>query len=119
MILTEVPCNLLYCQFLDCCFTYTDVPLLGNAIKSRDVISKSVDMAMDRAQPASNGAVGISIRNGPVEEMDIEQPKVNGHSSTKRKARASTSKSYREDSDGSEDAPLVRDVTHFTTSSQI
>lgn len=92
------------------------VLLLGNAIKSKDVISKSVDKAMDKAQPASNGAVGISIRNGPVEEMDIDQPQVNG---TKRKARASTSKSYKEDSDGSEDAPLVRVVTHFTTYLQI
>ena len=93
--------------------------LLGNAVKSKDVISKSVDKAMDKAQPASDGAVGISIRNGPLEEMDVDQPQINGHSSTKRKARASTAKSYKEDSDGSEDAPLVRIVNARTTRPEI
>jgi DNA topoisomerase I len=62
----------------------------------------------------TNGATpGISIRNGPVEEMEIDTP-VNGHTNGKRKARASLrgsiskQKSYKEaTSDDDDDEPLV------------
>lgn len=57
---------------------------------------------MDKAYP-SNGAVepGISLANGPVEDMDIDKPTTNGTTSTKRKSLAN-GKSYKEES-GSED----------------
>ena len=87
--------------------------LLGNGHKSRDIIPKSLDKAMDKANPdadAKNAAPGISIRNGPLEEMDIDkpenrEPKTNG----KRKSRHSNAKSYKESSDEGEedDKPLV------------
>lgn len=74
----------------------------GSGHKSNGVIPKSVDKAMDREVPSAvNGAPGISIRNGPMEEMDIDGPEQNGKASNKRKARASTGhgKSYKEASD--------------------
>ena len=84
----------------------------GDAHKSKDVIPKSLDNAMDKANPpAQNGAAGISIRNGPVDEMDIDEPQVNGNAG-KRKARSSMGNrtSYKEASDEEEggDVPLVR-----------
>lgn len=81
--------------------------------KSNEVISKSLDNAMDKANPpAQNGAAGISIRNGPVHEMEIDSHQVNGNTG-KRKARSSmvNGKSYKEQSDEEEedeDVPLVR-----------
>ena len=87
--------------------------LLGDAHKSRDVIPKSLDKAMDRANPSTtNGITGISIRNGPMDEMDIDGQELNGLANNKRKARASTGKgkSYKEASDeeNDEEKPLVR-----------
>lgn len=71
-------------------------------------ISKSVDKAMDKAAKNSKYApVGVSIRNGPVEDkMDIDGPATNG----KRKVRTSNVlKSYKDDSSDDSDAkPLVR-----------
>ena len=68
---------------------------------------------MDKIAP-SNGHVepGISIRNGPVEEMDVDKPEeaqTNGLANGKRKARASLSngKTYKEASDSEDDQPLV------------
>jgi DNA topoisomerase-1 len=68
---------------------------------------------MDKADAKTDYApAGVSIRNGPVNEMDVDTPITNGTS--KRKARTSTSKSvnYNVDSsegDSDEDAvPLVR-----------
>lgn len=63
---------------------------------------------MDAAtKPVKHAAPGISIRNGPVEDMDVDgKPEVNG----KRKARASISNgvSYKDASDDDEDEkPLV------------
>ncbi|KAL8692522.1 MAG: hypothetical protein Q9218_002467 [Villophora microphyllina] len=75
----------------------------GNAHKSKDIIPKSVDKAMDAAnKPAKHAAPGISIRNGPVEDMDVDVP--NG-ANGKRKARASISNgvSYKDASDDSDD----------------
>lgn len=87
--------------------------LLGDAHKSATIIPKSLDKAMDKASPpATNTAPGISIRNGPMDEMEVDGPEVNGHISTKRKARASVgnSKSYKEasDEDNEDEKPLVR-----------
>ena len=82
----------------------------GNAPKSSDIIPESVDNAMDKANPpVQNGAAGISLRNGPVEEMDIDKPQTNG-TTGKRKSRSSLSngKSYKEPSDEDDDVPLVR-----------
>ncbi|KAG8526991.1 uncharacterized protein KY384_008420 [Bacidia gigantensis] len=83
--------------------------MLGHAPKSKDKIPKSVDRALDKAQPATNGAVGISVRNGPVVEMEVDEPQLNGNTSSKRKARPSQTKSYEEaTSDSDEDAPLSK-----------
>ncbi|KAL6715797.1 DNA topoisomerase 1 [Lecanora helva] len=85
----------------------------GNAPKSKDIIPKSLDKAMDKANPpATNGAPGISIRNGPMDEMEVDEPEVNGHTNNKRKARTSAGKgkSYREESDedDEEDKPISK-----------
>ena len=85
---------------------------LGSGHKSNGIIPKSVDKAMDRQIPsAANGAPGISIRNGPMEEMDIDGPEPSGKASNKRKARASmgNGKSYKEasDEDDEDGKPLV------------
>lgn len=68
---------------------------------------------MDKANPpAVHGAPGISIRNGPVNEMDIDEPEVSSNANGKRKARSSmgNGKSYKEASeeDDEEGKPLVR-----------
>lgn len=68
---------------------------------------------MDKANPpAAHGAPGISIRNGPVDEMDIDEPVVNGNAKGKRKARSGlgNGKTYKEASeeDDEEGKPLVR-----------
>ena len=68
---------------------------------------------MDKAVPSS-GAVqpGISIRNGPVEQMDtlmtdVNEIQTNGH--TKRKVRESLNKpSYADAESSDDDEPLVR-----------
>ena len=71
------------------------------------VISKSVDKAVDRGQPSSDGVAGISVRNGPVEDLRATGPRLNGESSSKRKSRPSNAKSYKEASDSDDDLPLV------------
>lgn len=86
--------------------------ILGHPHRSADTIPRSLDKAMDAAnKPAKHAAPGISIRNGPVEAMDIDQqPGPN----SKRKGRASMSNgvSYKDASDDSEeDKPLV---CHFS-----
>ena len=85
----------------------------GHPPKSVGIIPESVDKAMDKANPpAVHGAPGISIRNGPVDEMDIDEPVANGNANGKRKARNSmgNGKSYKEESeeDDEEGMPLVR-----------
>ncbi|KAL8898255.1 MAG: hypothetical protein Q9192_002176 [Flavoplaca navasiana] len=81
----------------------------GHPHRSADTIPRSLDKAMDAAnKPAKHAAPGISIRNGPVEDMDIDQqPGPN----SKRKGRASMSNgvSYKDASDDSEeDKPLSK-----------
>ncbi len=70
---------------------------------------------MDIANPpVAMGAPGISIRNGPMEEMDIDEPVTNGHAGGKRKARGSMElgKSYKEASEEVEDdEPTVSEIT--------
>lgn len=72
-------------------------------------ISKAVDSAMDKATTKSAVApAGVSVRNGPVIEdnMDVDEPATNG--TMKRKARASTGKPVKYDDNSSEsDVPLV------------
>lgn len=70
---------------------------------------------MDRQGPATNGhngqlEPGISIRMGPVTEMDVDEPATNGFANGKRKSRASINgKGYKEASSSDEDdKPLVR-----------
>ncbi len=94
--------------------THTDRKMSGNGHLSKDIIPKSLDKAMDKANPdAKNGAPGISIRNGPMDKMEIDGPEVNG-ASTKRKGRGSMGKgkTYKEasDEDDEEGQPLVRDM---------
>lgn len=59
-------------------------------------------------KPSKHAAPGISIRNGPVEDMEVDgKPEAN----SKRKARASVSNgvSYKDASDDdNEEEPLVR-----------
>lgn len=68
---------------------------------------------MDKQIP-SNGQLepGISLRNGPVDEMDVDAPATNGAANGKRKSRPSLSngKSYKEasSSDEEDSKPLVR-----------
>lgn len=80
--------------------------------KSKDRISINEDRAMDKQVP-SNGHVepGISIRMGPVDDMDVDAPATNGNANGKRKARTSTAKgkTYKDASSSEEDdKPLVR-----------
>ena len=84
--------------------------------KSNEKISKSLDTAMDKASSPEGDLIhGISIRNGPMEEMEIDGPakstKTNGASTGKRKSRQSLTngKSYKESSSDAEedDKPLV------------
>ena len=82
--------------------------------KSSATIPKSVDRAMDKSLPSGNGVrPGVSIRNGPVEDMDIDSPEVpvtNGAVTGKRKSRGSAAKSYTEAGSGSDEddeEPLV------------
>lgn len=85
-----------------------------DVVKSKDVIRKSVD-SMDKDELSSTSInPGYSIRNGPVEEMDVDTPAVNGDTNGKRKSRASMTngKSYKEDSSSDEDdKPLVRSTS--------
>ena len=76
---------------------------------SSSKISRADDIALDKSVPAKgSGMAGLSIRNGPVEngEMDLDSPATNG---AKRKSRGSMTKSYKEESE-SEGEPLVGDA---------
>jgi DNA topoisomerase-1 len=81
-------------------------------VKSKERISKNEDRAMDKEVP-SNGHIepGISIRMGPVDDMDVDAPATNGNANGKRKARTSTTKekTYKDASSSEDDdKPLVR-----------
>lgn len=89
--------------------------MVGSTRKSDVVVPKSLDKAIDKANPSpKNAAPGISIRNGPMVEMEIDDnilngTEVNGVASGKRKARNSTGqrKTYTEASDEEDEEPLV------------
>ncbi|KAJ6446308.1 DNA topoisomerase I [Purpureocillium lavendulum] len=85
-----------------------DMPLARpNGRLSSSTISRSEDKAMDRSLPnGKSSMVGLSLRNGPVEDMDVDAPSTNG--ANKRKSRSSISKvDYRDDSD-SDGEPLAK-----------
>lgn len=70
---------------------------------------------MDKQTSSRVTAPGISIRNGPVEEMDVDdadkEPRTNGVGTAKRKARNSVinGKSYKDStsSESDDNKPLV------------
>jgi DNA topoisomerase I len=91
-------------------------------VKSPRRASREIDRKLVNGSQ-TNGHVdpGISIRMGPVEPMDIDDPDavtspVNGIAAAKRKSRGSLgkAKSYKEasNSEGEDDEPLVRIYTH-------
>ena len=85
--------------------------LTFSAAKSKETISKSVDKAMDKQEPSTNGHVepGISMAMGPFREMDIDKPTTNGTSNSKRKASLPNGKSYEDESDSEDDdVPLQK-----------
>ncbi|KAK0836595.1 DNA topoisomerase 1 [Friedmanniomyces endolithicus] len=98
-----------------------DRPLKAKA-KSKDVISKAEDAAMDKQIP-TNGHVnpGISIAMGPVADMDVDKPITNGHTNDitngKRKVSLANGKSYKDDSDSDDDVPLQKKRKTDTVSS--
>ena len=84
-------------------------------MKSHTRVS-AADKAMDNRTPNGHTEPGVSIRNGPVEEMDVDTPKVNGNANGKRKSRASLTngKTYKEaSSSDDDDKPLVRSFYGF------
>ncbi|KAI9802209.1 MAG: hypothetical protein M1825_002930 [Sarcosagium campestre] len=94
-----------------------DVPLVkGRSRKppsavSNPTIPKSLDKALDAAQPSSNGhAIGISIRNGPLDAMDVdlEPSHQNGTGGSKRKSRQGlhSGPNYKDETSDSDDKPL-------------
>lgn len=74
-------------------------------------ISKGIDQAMDKAGDKMHSApAGVSIRNGPVVEdpMDMDEPSTNGHGKRKSRSSISNAVKYKDDSEDSDAAPLVR-----------
>lgn len=82
-------------------------------VKSADRIPQAVDRAMDaKSPPIDHVEPGVSIRMGPVQDMDIDQPPTNGVANGKRKSRGSLGNgpSYKEDSGSDSEKPLVRSL---------
>ena len=81
---------------------------------SKTTVPKSVNAMNDKAA-RSNGTVlpGVSIRHGPVQQIDVSMPDANavdanGISATKRKSRESIVRpSYAEAESSEDDKPLV------------
>ena len=89
---------------------------LGHSHLSNDKIPRSLDQVMDKAIPSGDHVkAGISVRHGPLQVMEIDEPgqnghKINGNVNGKRKERASMTngKSYKDNSsEDEEDKPLV------------
>ena len=81
---------------------------------STEKIPKSLDRALDREVPSGDGvAPAVSLRNGPADEMDVDEPPIhraatNGTSSGKRKAASKPKVSKAtESSDEPDEIPLV------------
>ena len=95
----------------------TDTDRSGNkSAQSAEKIPKSLDRALDREVPSGHGvAPAVSLRNGPADAMDIDEPHVheamtNGTSSGKRKAASKPKVSKAtESSDEPDEIPLVSD----------
>ncbi|CAI6281410.1 unnamed protein product [Periconia digitata] len=91
-----------------------DTPLVKgrteNGVKSQDRIPQAVDQAMDKQLP-SNGHVepGVSIRMGPVEDMDVDPPAA-ANANGKRKSRGSLTngRTYKEESSEEDDKPISK-----------
>ncbi|KAI9879702.1 MAG: DNA topoisomerase 1 [Pleopsidium flavum] len=83
---------------------------------SKKTVPKSLDKAMDRANPSGDTVQpGISLRNGPLEETDLDEPtkgvQTNGNNTGKRKARQNLTNgnTYKEaSSDEEDDKPLSK-----------
>ncbi|KAH9873573.1 hypothetical protein IAQ61_004197 [Plenodomus lingam] len=87
-----------------------DQPLAkaNNQAKSNERISKEEDRKMDAEIPSNPDVEpGISIRMGPVDDMDVDAPATNGHGNMngKRKARTSVTngQSYKDASTSEDD----------------
>lgn len=79
---------------------------------SATTIPKSLDAKLDKEIP-SNGHLnpGVSVRSGPVEDMEVDKPHTNGVANGKRSRNSMTNgKTYKEatSSEEDDDAPLVR-----------
>nr|UWK20504.1 topoisomerase [Trichoderma psychrophilum] len=75
---------------------------------SSSKISRAEDIALDKSVPKKgSGMAGLSIRNGPVEngEMDLDSPSTNG---SKRKSRVSITKVHYKDESESDGEPLAK-----------
>ena len=70
---------------------------------------------MDRALPSKSSVrPGISVRNGPIDQMDVDGGANGAAVNGKRKSRTSAITTYREASSGSDDEddkPLVRPIS--------
>lgn len=84
--------------------------------KSSSMISSATDRALDKQIPSgSNVRPGISVRNGPVDAMDVDKGAMNGVNG-KRKSRGSVVQKYRESSASEDDKPLVRFIAEMRIS---
>nr|UWK20503.1 topoisomerase [Trichoderma protrudens] len=86
-----------------------DMPLARpNGRLSSSKISRAEDIALDKSvSKKGSGMAGLSIRNGPVEngDMDLDSPSTNG---AKRKSRVSITKVDYNDGSESDGAPLAK-----------
>lgn len=84
---------------------------VASTLVSSSKISRTEDIALDKSMSKPSGMAGLSIRNGPIEngEMDLDSPSTNG---SKRKSRESIIKVDYKDESESDGEPLVGDVLH-------
>ncbi|KAH8128279.1 hypothetical protein LI328DRAFT_122595 [Trichoderma asperelloides] len=85
-----------------------DMPIARtNGRLSSSKISRAEDVALDKSMSKPSGMAGLSIRNGPVEngEMDLDSPSTNG---SKRKSRESIIKVDYKDESESDGEPLAK-----------
>ncbi|EHK15419.1 uncharacterized protein TRIVIDRAFT_37938 [Trichoderma virens Gv29-8] len=80
----------------------------SSTLVSSSKISRAQDIALDKSVPQKpSGMAGLSIRNGPVEngEMDLDSPATNG---AKRKSRVSITQVDYKDGSESDGEPLAK-----------
>ncbi|KAL7901433.1 hypothetical protein HDV63DRAFT_365952 [Trichoderma sp. SZMC 28014] len=90
------------------CSSDDDAPIARtNGRLSSSKISRAEDIALDKSMSKPSGMAGLSIRNGPVEnvEMDLDSPSTNG---SKRKSRDSITKVDYKDESESDGEPLAK-----------